>query len=141
MNNDNSDFSLVTINSYLMESQAADKILSCNEEISKYGLVLTKEQAMALAKTRTDALKENKRIELNGGIVHKLILAFCDSSYIEENSFEDILHELINLFYNLKNNTWDTISDDELIEFMKNSFNNCCQGSLELLYSEALRLT
>lgn len=141
MNNYNSEFSLVAINSSLMERQAADKILACNDEIGKYGLVLTKQQALALVQTRTNALKENKRIELNGGIVDKLILAFCDSPYIGKDTYEGTLHELINLFYDLKNNTWDTISDDNIIEFMKNAFNNRCGGSLELLSGEALRLS
>ena len=141
MNHHNLDFSLVATSSSLMERQATDKILACNEEIEKYGLVLTEQQALALVQTRTNALKENKRIELNGGLVDKLILAFCDSPYIEKDIYEDILHDLINLFYDLKNNTWDTISDDDVIEFMKNAFNNRCHGSLELLSGEALRLS
>ena len=141
MNNYNSDFSLIAISSSLMERQAADKILACNEEIGKYGLVLTVQQALALVQTRTNALRENKRIELNGGIVDKLILAFCNSPYIDKDTYEDTLHELINLFYDLKNSTWDTVSDDDMIEFMKNAFNNRCHGSLELLSGEALRLS
>lgn len=141
MNNYNPGFSLVALNNSLMEQQTADKILACNEEIGKYGLSLTEQQALALAQARTNALKENKRIELNGGIVDKLILAFCNSPYIEKDTYEDTLHELINLFYDLKNNTWDTVSDDDMIEFMKNAFNNRCHGSLELLSGEALRLS
>ena len=137
----NSDFSLVAISSSLMEQQAKDQILACNKEIGKYGLVLTEQQALALAQTRASALKENKRIELNGGIVDKLILAFCDSPYIGQDTYEDTLHELINVFYDLKNNTWDTVSDDDLIVFMKNAFNNRCNGSVELLSGEALRLS
>lgn len=141
MNNYNSDFSLVAISSSLMERQATDKILACNEEIGKYGLALTEQQVLELVQTRTNALKENKRIELNGGIVDKLVLAFCNSPYIDKDTYEDTLHELIGLFYDLKNNTWDTISDDDVIEFMKNAFNNRCHGSLELLCGEALRLS
>lgn len=141
MDNFNLDFALIAISSSLMERQTTDKILACNEKIEKYGLVLTEQQALALTKTRTNALRENKRIELNGGIIDKLILAFCDSPYIEKDTYEDILHELIDLFYDLKNNTWDTISDDDMIELMKNAFNNHCYGSLELLSSEVLRLS
>ena len=141
MDHYNSNFALVSISSSLMEQQTANKILACNEEIGKYGLVLTEQQALALVQTRTNALKENKRIELNGVIVDKLILAFCHSPYIGKDTYEDTLHELINLFYDLKNNTWDTISDDDIIEFMKNAFNNRCFGSLELLSGEALRLS
>lgn len=141
MDNHNSDFSLVVINSSLMERQTADKILACNKEVEKYGLTLTEQQALALVQTRTNALKGNGRIELNGCIVDKLILAFCNSPYIEKDTYEETLHELINLFYDLKNNTWDTVSDDDIIEFMKNTFNNRCHGSLELLSDEALRLS
>ncbi|MDO5541403.1 MAG: DUF6323 family protein, partial [Eubacteriales bacterium] len=72
MDNGNSDFVLVTISSALMERQAADKILACNENTQKYGLILNEQQALALAQTRTNALKENKRIEFNSGIVDKL---------------------------------------------------------------------
>ena len=39
------------------------------------------------------------------------------------------------------NATWDTVSDGDLIEFMKNAFNNRCHGSLELLSSETLHLS
>lgn len=141
IDNHHSDFSLVAMNSSLMERQAVDKLLACNEEIGKYGLALTEQQALTLIQMRTDALKETKRIELNGGVVDKLILAFCDSPYIEKDTYEGILHELISLFYESKNNTWDTVSDDDMIGFMKKAFNGRCHGSLELLSGEALRLS
>ena len=124
-----------------MEQQTADRIFACNEEIRKYGLVLTRQQVLALVQTRTNALKESKRIELNGGIVDKLILAFCDSPYIEKDTYTDVLQELICLFYDLKNNTWDTVPDDDIIQFLKSAFNTRCHGSLELLSGEALRLS
>lgn len=140
MNNDNSNFALFEMSGVLMEQQTADNILACNKETEKYGILFTKQQALALAQTRSDALKENKRIELNGSMVDKLNLAFCNSPYIEKDTYEDILHELIHLFYDLKNNTWDTVSDIDIIEFLKNSFNHHCCGSLELLSEEAMRL-
>ena len=141
MDNYKSNFTLDTISGSLMERQTVDRILACNEEIRKYGLVLTEQQALALVETRTNALKENKRIELNGGIVDKLILAFCDSPYIEKDTYTDVLQELIYLFYDLKNNTWDTVPDDDIIHFLKSTFNTRCHGSLELLSGEALRLS
>ena len=141
MDNYKSNFTLDTISGSLMERQTVDRILACNEEIRKYGLVLTEQQALALVETRTNALKENKRIELNGGIVDKLILAFCDSPYIEKDTYTDVLQELIYLFYDLKNNTWDTVPDDDIIQFLKSAFNTRCHGSLELLSGEALRLS
>ena len=141
MNNNHLEFGLITISNALMEQQSVDKILACNEYTKKYDLMLTEQQALALVQTRTSALKENKRIEFSCGIVDKLISAFCDSPYISKNNYEDTLHELISLFYDLKNNTWDIIADNDLIEFMKNAYNKHCYGSLELLSEETLRLS
>ena len=45
------------------------------------------------------------------------------------------------MFYCLKNSTWDRVPDGELIEFMKNSFDNVCHVSIELLSDEALKLS
>lgn len=140
MDNKYSLLTLVAGNNALMERQAVDKILACNAESEKYGLILNEQQALALTRTQTNVLNETKRIEFNGGIVDKLISAFCDSPYISGDNYEDTLHELISLFYELKNNTWDRISDQALITFMKNEFNNHCHGSLDMLSGEGSRL-
>ena len=138
MDKDNSYLSLASIGGALMEQQVTNKILSCNQDTAVYGLVLTQEQAVALAHTRTSALKDTKRIEFNSGIIDRLIMAFCNSPYISNENYEDTLHELIGMFYDFKNDTWDAVTDDELISFMKKAFNGRCHGSLELLSSEAL---
>lgn len=140
MDSGNSNFALAILNSGLMERQAADQILSCNEKTAQYGLVLSEQQAAALAQTRTTALRETKRLELNGGIVDRLILAFCDSPYITKENYEETLHELVALFYDLKNNTWDAVSDDDCIAFLKCAFNGRCCGSPELLSGEVMKL-
>lgn len=140
MGNHYSLLTIVTGNNALMERQAVDKILACNAESEKYGLVLSEQQALALTRTQTNVLNETKRIEFNGGIVDKMISAFCDSPYITADNYEDTLHELISLFYELKNNTWDKISDQALITFMKNEFNSHCHGSLDMLAGEGFRL-
>ena len=138
MDNHNNDFSLAAIGEALMDKQIVDTILSCNETTKIYGLVLSEEQALALADTRSSKLKETGRIEFGKGIIDKLISAFYNSPYISQQNYEDTLHELINLFYDFKNDTWEVISDNELIEFMKDAFNGSCHGSLELLSGNAL---
>lgn len=138
--NDHTGLALISLNAALAERQVTDKILSCNEETKKYGLLLTKHQALALTQTRTTALHENKRIEFGSSIVDKLILAVCDSPYMTQEIYEDTLHEMIQLFYDLKNNTWDRVSDQDLIDFMKSAFNGCCRGSMELLIEKSMQL-
>jgi hypothetical protein len=39
----------------------------------------------------------------------------------------------------MKNETFDTLGDDELIAFLKERFNGECQGSMELLRDDAFR--
>ncbi len=109
-----------------------------NEETAKYGLTLTEQQAVALVNTRSDSLKSTGRIEFSGGVIDKLILAFCDSPYITQQNYEDSLHELVDIFYSFKNETLDRISDNYLIAFMQRSFNGTCCGSLDLLSGREL---
>ena len=131
-------FELELLNSNFIQKQSINEILKMNEKSAKYGLTLTEQQAIALVKTRSDSLKNAGRIEFNGGIIDKLILAFCDSPYITQENYEDLLHELVDIFYSFKNETVDRISDNDLIAFMQKSFNGTCCGSLELLSAREL---
>ena len=108
-------------------------IKKCNEYTSKYGLVLSDNQISNLLERRKETLKETGRIEFREGIIDKLIKEFCDSPYINKENYAETLYELIEIFYEYKNETMEIIADDELIEFMKKSFDGICQGDLEYL--------
>ena len=101
----NANYTLFAIDQPAVERQVVGQILRCNENTEQYGLILIEQQAFALAKTCTHSLKAARRIEFGNGIIDQLIMAFCDSPYITKDNYEDTLHELINLFYDLKNNT------------------------------------
>ena len=108
-------------------------IKKCNEYISKYGLILSDEQISNLLEKRNATLKETDRVELRGGVVDKLIKGFCDSPYMNKDNFVQNLYELIEIFYEYKNDTMDLITDDELIGFMKKYFDEVAQGDLDYL--------
>lgn len=108
-------------------------IKKCNEYTSKYGLVLSDNQISNLLERRKETLKETGRIEFKEGIIDKLIKEFCDSPYINQENYAETLYELIEIFYEYKNETMDLMTDNELIEFMKESFDGICQGDLEYL--------
>ena len=131
-------FELINVSSFLIQKQAVDKVVKCNDFTLRFGLSLSRKDALELVKTRTRTLKEYGRIEYGGGVIDKIIKAFCDSPYIYQHNYVETLHELIKIFYFYKNETLDLISDDELIKFMKNSFDGKCQGSLELLSGREL---
>ena len=108
-------------------------IKKCNEYTKKYGLILSDNQINNLLEIRRETLKETGRIEFREGIIDKLIKEFCDSPYINQENYATTLYELVEIFYEYKNETMDLITDDELIEFMKKSFDGICQGDLEYL--------
>lgn len=108
-------------------------IKKCNEYTSKYGLKLVDNEINNLLERRKETLKETDRIEFREGIINKLIRQFCDSPYINQENYAATLYELIEIFYEYKNETMDLISDDELIEFMKKSFDGIAKGDLEYL--------
>lgn len=108
-------------------------IKKCNEYTRQYGLILSDNQISNLLERRKDTLKETGRIELREGIIDKLIKEFCDSPYINQENYAQTLYNLIEMFYEYKNETMDLITDDELIRFMKKSFDGIAQGDLEYL--------
>lgn len=122
----------------LIQKQAVDEIEKCNDFTARFGLTLSRQDAVELVEMRNTSLKRYGRIEFGGGVINKLIKEFCDSPYISMNNYVETLLELIEIFYFYKNETLDLISDDELIKFIKNSFNGKCQGSLELLSEREL---
>ncbi|GAA0075826.1 DUF6323 family protein [Clostridium sp. CTA-5] len=118
--------------------QVFNDIFKCNELTSEYGLTLHEDDIKEIIKTRNVVLEKSGRIEFNGQIINKIIVSFCDSPYISQYNYSYTINELVEIFYNYKNETLDYISDDELIEIMKKYFDNYCQGSLELLEGKVL---
>lgn len=108
-------------------------IEKCNKITSRYGLVLSNKQILGLLEKRKETLKATGRVEFRGGVIEKIIKEFCDSPYINKENYESTLYELINIFYEYKNETMDLITDDELIDFMKKSFDGICKGDIEYL--------
>ena len=108
-------------------------IKKCNEFTEKYGLLLSEKQIESLIEKRIDILKNTGRVEFRNGIIDKIIKEFCDSPYINQENYVLTLYELLDIFYEYKNETMDLVTDDELIKFMKKAFNGVCKGDIEYL--------
>ena len=115
-----------------------DKLLRCNEVTSRFGLSLSIAEARALAETQSRALKTSERVAFTSGFMEDLIMAFCDSPYINQDDYAEIMAELTTLFYDFKNETLDEIDDAEAIALMKKLFDTVCEGSLDRLREYAL---
>lgn len=116
------------------------KLNAANEYTEKFGLKLSEEDGSLLLTERKNILKKQERVEFGEGILPKLIFAFCDSPYIYQDNYTDTLGRLQEIFYMYKNETLDEITDDELIEFMKDQFDGPCQGSVDYLEDTSLEV-
>ena len=120
------------------QKQESANIIECNTVTKKYGLELSQEDVKNLLISRSNTLRYSQRIEFGESILPRLIYYFCDSQYINQDSYTDTLIELQEIFYTYKNETKDELTDDELLEFMKRQFEEVCYGDLEYLESTCL---
>ena len=112
-----------------------EEIMELNAYTSEYGLTLSYEDARALSETRVTALQENERIELGNGAVGDIIRKFCTSRYLTEENYPYVITEITNIFYYIKTETDDMISDRELIDELFNRFELWCLGDIDTLLS------
>lgn len=134
----NDRFDIVKIQNQVLMENAKQEVRECNKISEQYGLSLNENEIKELVECRISALKDNGRIEFAGGILPKLIYAFCDSPFIEKENYEITLATLQDAFYYFKNESYDGFTDDELIEYMVKVFNGRAQGSAEYLIGTSL---
>ena len=121
------NFSLNTTQSVSRE------ILELNDISREYGLVLSPEDAVVLSETRERALADNERIEIGVGAIAEIIKRFSKSRYVNEDDYAWILNEITEIFYYIKTETNDKISDGVLLDELFKSFELNCRGSMDIL--------
>lgn len=115
------------------EENAIEAVVDCNQYTGSFNLSLTQEEAKHLVEAKQETLKRQGRMEFGESILPKLIFAFCDSSYIHQENYLETLEGLQDIFFTYKNETMDSITDEELIGYMRDKFEGECGGSLEFL--------
>ncbi len=121
-------------------SENPEALMQYNDVTGRYGLSLTEREAVSLLRAQAGALKETGRIAFSGGIIEKLILAFCDSPYLTRDGYAGTLEELISIFYEFKSDALDEIDDDDAIALMKKLFNGVCAGDIDALRDDLSRI-
>lgn len=124
--------------SLMLIDDGMSELMKTNEEICDYGLILSAKDALEIIENRNEVLQNYGRIELSTEVLQKLTLAVGSSPYISREDFTLTIHEFVELFYYMKNETQEKISDDDLIDLMKEYFDTTCYGSIELLQSREL---
>ncbi len=110
------------------------QILAESQSDESGGLTLTVENCRLLILTHRKTLKEYSRIETGKGMLEELLSAFSDSKYISQTEYAEILMELQEVFCWLKNETEDTVNDEDCLQIMKDFYEHEAAGSIALLY-------
>jgi len=118
-------------------ASAAQDLQSCNETIGRNGLSLSVADTRAIVLGRAEALAATDRVEFGGGVAKDLVLAFAGSPHVSQATFVDTVIELQELFYDLKNESLEQLTDDDLIKKMRTLFDEYAGGDVGLL-EEAL---
>jgi len=116
------------------------RILELNEDTIQRGLLLSEADARDLVDTRNKSLAENNRFELGVETVAKIITRFSGSSFIYQANYAETINELVEIFYFIKTEAVDKISDKALLDVMWDYYENKCCGSIELMTGRELEI-
>ena len=122
----------------LSDTNQLATVMDTNQYTEQFGLTLSEQDAQLILDNRKAALRTQQRIEFGESIVPKIIREFCDSSYIDQNTYAETIMRLQEIFYLYKNEMNDEITDDELLHLMRKQYDELCFGDLEYLESTCL---
>ncbi len=125
-------YELLSLDNLSLRSYSKE-ILDINEISREYGLVLTAEDAKELSETRSRAISENDRLEIGVGALPEIMKMFCKSRYVNSENYAYILNEVTYLFYYIKTETDDKITDADLLKELFERFELQCRGSIDTL--------
>ena len=118
-----------------VEKNEIKSIVDKNIILSEFGITVSEQEAKELIAIRNEALTRNGRREFRHDIIEKLIYAFCDSLFINNEYFVERVGEFVDMFYYFRNET--NVSDDEIISAMRMTFDKY-NGSEEMVESRTL---
>lgn len=114
------------------------QVQETNQYTMQFGLSLSNEDTEILLAEKNNILKVERRVEFGQSILPQIIYVFCDSAYISQTNYTETLIRLQEIFYMYKNEMQDEITDEELLNFMKEQFETVCYGDLDYLEGTCL---
>lgn len=108
-------------------------ILGTNEKAFACNLQLTEKDAQMLVNAGKEAISIQDRIEFGKSATVKIIEKFMYSTYISQNDYADTIAALIDVFYEVKEESLDVLTDEEVIDAMFDCFELESGGDIEVL--------
>lgn len=122
----------------LAEKKEVTELLAVVQKTEQFGLTLTEGEVKDLVVCKRETLKREQRLDLNGDFLKELIMEFCDSQYLNQDNYLESLERLQDIFYEFKNESDDRLTDEELLHFMREQFEEVCMGDLDYLEGTCL---
>ena len=108
---------LSSLNNSMINIQK-NEILNLNERSQEYGLILTPDDVENIVKSRNHTLNSYGRIDLNMDVTKEIMEILYKSQFTDKDDYVEMINDLVEIFYFLKNETFDEISDKEIIEII-----------------------
>ena len=105
------------------------------------GFSLTERQARHIAEVESDCLDERKRVSFGEHAAVRIVRAFAESPFIVGGDMAMPFVELVEAFYELREDFPATITDAQIVESLEEAFNGEAAGDASLaatLAGEAL---
>lgn len=99
---------------------------------------LTKNMVNELIINKNNLLKSIGLIEINNNLLKLIIKYFSLSSYIDKYNYNEVINELVEVFYTYRTYLSNKISDKQIIEYLYYHFENTCNGVVVLLYDKMM---
>lgn len=122
----------------LKKSVEEKGILELNEITKDKDLYLSEKDIEGLIDNKAIILKENGRVEVGGTTIRNIIESFYDSPFIDKDNYLESLEELTSIFYKYQQEFYGVLSDEEILIYLKEEFDNIVMGTFTLLESDSL---
>ena len=108
---------------FLMSKGEASAVLAAvNEHLAIAGLSITREDALMLAVQRADSLAETERVEFGPPAVAVIAEIVAESPFLTQANLANVLAELQNAFYALRDDLPIDVPDAEIVEALRSCF-------------------
>lgn len=119
------------MNNIIIKSE--EKLIQKTNLVTKEkGLILTHKEIEELIINKNEILDNLSRIEVTP-IIDKIIYEFYDSPYIDNDNYFETINSLVEIFYIYEDKFGNKLSIEEIIKYLRDTFDNKVNGVVELL--------
>ena len=110
---------------FLMLGGGSAALVAVDEQLARAGLSITRKDALMLAERRAESLAEAERVEFGPPALAAIAETVSSSPFLMQGNVANVLTELQDAFYALRDELSVDVPDAEIVEALRNSFDAC----------------